>query len=64
MRMSEIATAAHDPFRDAEISYRFERARRDYVQRPFGKPRHRRLRLPRRPVLHLPKPPGRPLAVS
>ena len=62
--MTEIGTVAHDPFVTAELSYRLERARRDYAHGALGGRTHRRFRLPRRRILHLPPPRQRPLAVS
>ncbi len=59
MMMSEIASAAMDPFWAAEIDYRRERA-----QRAWGGGSRRRWRVRRRPTLTLPQQRRRPLAVA
>ena len=59
MMMSEIASAALEPFWKAEIDYRRERA-----SRSWGQGGRRRLRIRRRPTLKLPQPGRRPVAVA
>lgn len=60
MMMSEIYTAAAQPFWAAELEYRRERA-----ERSFGKSKGGRRRwVPRRPGLRLPTPRRRPVAVA
>ena len=65
MKMSEIATAALQPFWSAELDYRRERAQRSYSQRSFDKPAGGRRRwVPRRPSLKLSPKRRRPIAVA
>ncbi len=59
MMMSEIFSAAAEPFWAAEMDYRRERAQRDW-----GGGSRRRWRVRRRPTLTLPQPRRRPVAVA
>jgi hypothetical protein len=59
MMMSEIASAAMEPFWSAELDYRRERAAREW-----GTGGRRRLRIRRRRTLKLPQPSRRPVAVA
>jgi hypothetical protein len=59
MMMSEIASAAMEPFWSAELEYRRERAARS-----FGAGGRRRRWVPRRPSLKLPHQRQRPIAVA
>lgn len=61
MMMSEIASAAMEPFWAAEMDYRRERAQRSYGS--FGRG-GRRLRIRRRRTLKLPHSGRRPVAVA
>lgn len=60
MMMSEIYSAAAQPFWSAELDYRRDRAERAYGRRKGG----RRRWVPRRPGLKLPTAPRRPVAVA
>ena len=59
MMMSEIASAAMEPFWSAELDYRRERA-----QRSWGRGGRRRLKVRGRPTLKLPQQSRRPVAVA
>jgi hypothetical protein len=50
---------AQEDFIRAEVDYR-----RDRAMAQLGHPRGRRLRVPRRPSLHLPRPRRRPLSLA
>ena len=60
---------AQEPFLTAELDYRLARAKAAFGQhvstgeRTWGGPGRRR-RVPRRPVLHLPRPRRRPLSLA
>lgn len=62
MMMSEIFSAASEPFWNAELEYRRERAQR-YL-RPGGAGGRKRRWIPRRPTLKLPQSRPRPVAVA
>ena len=59
MMMSEIASAAMEPFWSAEMDYRRERA-----ARAWGGGRRRKMKVRRRPTLKLPQQSRRPVAVA